>query len=334
MKSDDENPQVRSPRWIPSLSLHKRETLLTLLVCLLISMVMWFFNALSKNYTTVISHPVEYVDLPRNKFIINNPPRLLNLKVNAYGFTLLRYKLAMSFSPLLINVSEIVASNGPSSNGFYIVSTRNISGDVSSQLSSEMELLDISPGVFTLVFDSLDARRVPVVSKIGFSFKPRFGLASPVKFEPSMVTITGPHDLIKETDSVYTVPRNFKDVDASVSQEIALIIPRQIFVEPRQVGMHAIVDEFTERNISVPVWIDNQPDNIKVRLFPHDVEVSFKIGLSDYAQIKPEDFSFFVSWEDIQQRTPELKVKVKKSPAGVKNLKIVPENVEYLIEKN
>jgi hypothetical protein len=334
MAEVDEKRLVRLPSWIASPSTRNRETFLTLLVCLLIATVMWFFNALSKNYTTRISHPLEYVNLPRNKFIINNPPKLLNLKVKAYGFDLLRYKLSKSFSPLLLNVSDILTSNIRQSNGFYIINTKSISEAISLQLSSDIELMDITPGVFTLAFDSLSVRQVPVGSNAAFNFKPRFGLISPVTFEPSHVTITGPHELIKKTDTVYTVPKSYENLDASVSQKITLITPGQIFVEPGKVILKASVDEFTERNIMIPVWVDNQPDNCTVRLFPHEVEVSFKIGLSHYTRIKPEDFSLFVSWEDIQRNAQELKINVKKSPSGVKNIKIIPENVEYLIEKN
>jgi len=334
MNISEGNQHLKLPRWISPPTVRKRETILTVLVCLIISTILWFFNELSKNYTTTISHPVEYVDLPKNKFIINTPPHLLNLKVNAFGFTLIRYKLTMSFSPLLLDVNEILESQPPVSAGVYIISTRNITEQISSQISSGMELMDITPGIFTLAFDSLDVKRVPVGSKVGFSFKPRFGLISPVRFEPSFVTITGPHDLVKSTDTIYTVPRFFKNLDVTLSQKIPLIIPRQIYIEPAEVNLIAAVDEFTERNMFIPIWIDNQSDNYKIRLFPHDVEVSFRIGLSEYTQIKPEDFSLYVSWEDIQKNLQVLKVRIKKSPAGVKNLKIIPEHVEYLIEKN
>jgi hypothetical protein len=333
MTDEDEKKPVRFPLWLILTSRRNREIILTMLVCLLVATVMWFFNALSKDYTTKISLPVEYVNLPRNKFIINNPPKLLNLKVKAFGFALLRYKLTLSLSPFLLDVSDILNSNVRQSNGFYIINTKNISENISSKLSSEIELLDINPGVFTLAFDSLAVRVVPVGSRAVFSFKPRFGLMSAIKFEPAHVTVTGPVEVIEKTDTVFTVPKIYKNLNSTVSDEIELISSAQIFVEPKQVLLNAVVDEFTERNMSIPVWIDNQPDNFSIRLFPHEVEVSFRIGLSQYTQIRPEDFSLYISWEEIRRNSPELKVNIKKSPPQVKNLKIVPEYVEYLIEK-
>jgi hypothetical protein len=334
METTEEKQSVRLPVWMTLWSVQNRETLLTFFLCLLVANVLWFINALSKDYTTTISYPVEYMDLPRNKFITNNPPDHFNLRINTQGFTLVKYKLIKSFNPLLIHVEDLVSDSEPSAKSSYVIATKNLSEKVSSQLSLDVELLEITPGVLTLAFDSLDIKRVPVASNIEIGFKSRHGLASPISFEPSHVTITGPHEVIQDVDSILTVPGIFKNVGGSFRQKIALIIPRQLFVEPNHVTMHADIDEFTERTITIPVWINNQPDSSKVRLFPREVEVRFFIGLSRYTQIKPEDFSLYVSWEDIEHNNAQLQVKVKKQPTGVNTIKIIPENVEYLIEKN
>ena len=56
------------------------------LICLLISTILWFLNALGKNYDTTLEFPVKYINPPENQFIANSPPENLVLKVNAHGF--------------------------------------------------------------------------------------------------------------------------------------------------------------------------------------------------------------------------------------------------------
>jgi hypothetical protein len=87
------------------------QRLIIFIICLILATILWFLNALSKNYTTQIAYPVRYIELPKNKFIINEPPSNLQLRVNAHGFTLLRYKLHMAFYPVELNVSEIIEEN-------------------------------------------------------------------------------------------------------------------------------------------------------------------------------------------------------------------------------
>ena len=38
-------------------------------MCLLIATVLWFLNALSKDYSTTIAYPVKYIDAPKNQFL-------------------------------------------------------------------------------------------------------------------------------------------------------------------------------------------------------------------------------------------------------------------------
>lgn len=308
--------------------------LVVFLICLVIASLLWFFDAMSKTYTATLAHPVEYTNFPRNKFIINNPPRHINLKLAGRGFSLMRQKVTMSFSPLVISVEELISSTPSTSTGTHTVRASDLREIVNVQLSSDLQLLGITPEEFTMAFDSLGSKVVPVASGIQLGFKPRYGLVSPLQFSPFLVKITGPRNIIEQFDSIKTEPKVFKNLDASFTLEVPLELPVQLYVDPQKVMLTARIDEFTEKSIMVPVWIDNQPDQARIRLFPNEVEVSFRIGLSDYSLIKPENFSLYVSWEDIVARKSSLQVKVRKMPPEVSSFKISPENVEYLIEKN
>ncbi len=331
--SDEKNTHKQSGILDPMFSAGNR-TWVIYIICLIIATILWFLNTMNKNYTTTIPHPVEFTDIPMGKYIINNPPEKLNLKIFAHGFALMRYKAGRSFSPLILNVSELIEEIPQASQGIYVIPTNLIREKISSQLNSELQLLDISPGVFTLAFDSMGIRQVPVASGVQLGFRTRFGLLSDIVFTPSRVTITGPKNIIDTTDTIYTVSKTFKNLETLFTQEIALMVPAQIMADPGKVIMSVPIGEFTEKKINVPVWVENQPANLKIRLFPQEVEVSFSVGLGRYELIKVEDFELFVSYDDISEKEPVLAVKVKKMPAGVKSLKIFPDYVEYLIEKN
>lgn len=305
-----------------------------LLICLTISTILWFINALSKNYVTTISHPVEYVNLPRNRYFVNSPPQKLNLTVSSTGFTLLRNMMTMSLAPISLNIADMVKENPESLKGLYIVPASNIKEIISEQLGSSVQLLDVNPGAFTMAFDTLSIRRVAVSSKVEIDLKPRFGLISDIKLVPALVTVSGSKSLIENIDTIYTEPRIMNNQDASFSIEIDLQIPPQVNVEPRYVTLTASIDEFTEKKLMVPVRVLNLPGEIKMRLFPHETEVRFSAGLSSFPRIKPDDFELYVDWNDISKKTSVLKVKISKQPGYLQSLTISPENVEYLIEKN
>jgi YbbR domain-containing protein len=315
-------------------AIRSNQRLVIFVICLFIASILWFLNALSKNYTTEIAYPVKYVNLPKNKFIINEPPRKLQLRVNAHGFTLLRYKLRLAFSPVVLNISEIMEENKVASGGYYNLQSSLILDKISRQISSDINIMNVRPPTLQLVFDSLESRFVPVGANLDIQYLSRFSQAGYMQIVPAFVEITGPRAVIEQIDTVFTQRRFFKNIKSDIEKETALDIPEKISVDPRKVVVKIPVDEFTEQSFTIPLIIKSLPSDIKVRLFPQTVEVSFSIGLKQFSEITPDIFSLYVDWSDAANGVLTLPVRVDDIPESIKSLKISPSHVEYLIERN
>jgi YbbR domain-containing protein len=315
-------------------AIRSNQRLVIFVICLFIASILWFLNALSKNYTTEIAYPVKYVNLPKNKFIINEPPRKLQLRVNAHGFTLLRYKLRLAFSPVVLNISEIMEENKVASGGYYNLQSSLILDKISRQISSDINIMNVRPPTLQLVFDSLESRFVPVGANLDIQYLSRFSQAGYMQIVPAFVEITGPRAVIEQIDTVFTQRRFFKNIKSDIEKETALDIPEKISVDPRKVVVKIQVDEFTEQSFTIPLIIKSLPSDIKVRLFPQTVEVSFSIGLKQFSEITPDIFSLYVDWSDAANGVLTLPVRVDDIPESIKSLKISPSHVEYLIERN
>jgi hypothetical protein len=303
-------------------------------LCLVTATILWFLNALSKNYTTNLNYPVKYINLPRNKFIINDPPKNLNLKVYGHGFTLLRYKMRFAVTPFALNISEIFEENKPPGSGSISIVTGNIIDNVSGQISSDIQIMDIKPAAISLVFDSLESRLIPIKPLVDISFRSRFGLAGNMVTIPAIVLATGPRALIESIDTIYTRHKIIKNVDEDLTTEIALEIPKKISVDYQKAVVKIPVDEFTEKSFSVPITMRSIPGDMRIRLFPREVKVSFNIGLRQFSLVTPDSVTLYVNGEEIEAGAPTLQVHTDYYPPGIKSLKISPPHVEYLIEKN
>ena len=314
-------------------AIRNNQKMIIFLICLIIATILWFLNALSKNYITSISYPVKYVNLPENKFIINEPPRHLDLKVNAHGFTLLRYKMKLAMTPVVLNISEILLENRSSGNASYSIPTSSFSDMIANQVSSDIRIMDIRPLNISLVFDSLESRLVPVKSRWEIQFKPRFDYSGSTVISPEKVRVSGPRALMDPIDTIYTVAKVFRNVDETIDQEIALEIPPKTTVEPKKVNIYSPVDEYTENSFSLPIRIKSLPEGEILRLFPQEAVVSFRIGLRQFATASQDSFHIYVDYQDILNGSATLPVYHRDTLSGVKNLKISPAHVEYLIEK-
>ncbi len=303
------------------------------LVCLLIASVLWFLNALSKDYSTTVSYPVKYVNPPKNQFLANNPPDKLELDVDAHGFTLLRHKLSLSFSPIILNLANITR-NQKSNSGNYSIITRNLLSRISEQVSNEITITDIHPEILEIEFDSLKTKMVPVRLNVATEFKPQFNLKTPIHSDPAEVKVTGPSIVLDTLQFLNTKFRSFTKIDIDIEKTVELILPEKITAVPQKVDVKIEVEKFTEKELVIPVQVKNKPENTVVKLFPSEVKILFSVGLSEFDKIKTSDFEASVDFSTIQAGTENLQVTIDKKPALNQLIRYNPERVEFLVETN
>lgn len=300
-------------------------------VCLLIATVLWFLNALSKDYSTTVSYPVKYIDPPNNQFLSNKPPSVFELKVNAHGFTLLRHKLNIFFSPIVLNLTSITR-NRESNSGTYSIRTNNLIRRISDQVSNEITVTDVLPEVFQVVLDSLKTKNIPVVLDVNMEFKPQFNLKEPIYATPESVRITGPATSLDTIYFLKTEPKTFDKLDTDIEQEINIILPEKITALPKKITLKIAIEKFTEREMKIPIEVINKPKNANIKLFPSEIKVLFSIGLSKFDNIKPTDFNVFVDYNSIKNGIENMEVTIEKKPDYIQMIRSNPSTVEFLIE--
>jgi len=297
---------------------------------LLIATVLWFLNALSKDYSATISYPVKYTDAPQNLFLSNTPPEKLKLKVEAHGFSLLRQKLKFSVSPLVLDLKELKDEGQLKNNSIY-VRTENLIQQVSEQVSNEIKVTGIIPEILQLVFDSLQTKKIEIVADIKMDFEQQYSLSGKILLKPDHVEITGPAALLDTLTFLKTKIQYFEELNSEVQKEVMIIHPEKTNIQPTKVNLIIPVERFTEKKIRIPLTIKNKPENLSFKLFPSDVDVSFLVGLNEFESITASDFRIFAVYDSLKSQE-NLEVEVEKKPDFIQQLRISPQNVEFLIE--
>lgn len=300
-------------------------------ICLLIATTLWFLDALSKNYTTTLSYNVKYVNPPENLFLANSPPSKIDLRVQAHGFALLRHKLAYSFSPILLDLTDFSA-NMDSTLYSFEVTGENLIDRVGNQISKELVVSDISPRSFLLKFDHLETKMVHVKPMVILNFKPQFNLTGDIVLIPDSVEISGPAGHIDTISDLTTVPVTFNDLETRIEQAVQVFHPTRTRISPERVILHVPVERFTEKKITLSLQIINLPKDVQIKLFPQQVTISFMVGLSNYESISPADFAAYVDYNQVASERETLEVQVESKPLFIQQVKAAPSSVEYLIE--
>lgn len=300
-----------------------------------LSTIFWFLNALSKEYTTSINYPVYYINFPENKVLTNDLPKKLSLRVSAYGFDLLRYKLSTAFlsNPFDVNKYTNKRIEGSSLNNYTLL-TSNIKERIEKELSTGIRLEAISPDTIRFQFSPILEKKVPVVLDLKLNYEQQFMKGGAILPEFDSILVKGPQSLIDSIHIAKTELLELSGLKKDTKKEVDFEKIEGVSFSPKKLTVNIPVERFTEANKNVSIKVDNLPDSVLLRLFPGDVKLSYFVGMNKYENITEDHFDVRVDYlEAIQGDGNKLKVELKRSPDFVSNVRFYPQTVTFLIEK-
>lgn len=295
--------------------------------------IFWFLNALSKEYTTTVNYPVSYSDFPAKKILSNELPTRLRLTVRAYGFDLLRYKLSF-FQSLNFPVNEYTNNKMEKvGENNFLFPTNRMTSQVATQLSSAISVTHISPDTINFQFSSLIEKKVPIHLNYNLKFEAQFRQGSDIVLMPDSILIVGARAILDSVKYIETDVLELWKLNETTKKKLGFVKIKGLKFSQNKVEVKVPVEQFTEAQKKVTLKVVNLPDSVFLRLFPHEIKMSYLVGLKDYETITPEQFEVEIDYKTIDLANNKVKVNLINSPLNVSNVSFYPKEVAYLIEK-
>jgi hypothetical protein len=305
--------------------------LIVFLVCLVISILMWLFIELMKNYTDEIKYSITFTNVPQNLILTNSGDSIISIGMNAQGFELLAAKYAQKQRSLTIDLSTLKIR--PSEEGYtaYLPSTR-IMEQLGNQIRFEKEITHIKPDTLFFRFSEIFRKQVPVRPDLVYTLSGQYDVTDSLSFKPQFVTVSSIKSIIDTLSFIKTQKLRLSKLDSTVNMKVALdkgSRPGLMKFSNDSVTVNLKVEEVTEAGFTVPVSINGNGENVKI--FPDKVEIICRVPLSEYPHIAASDFSAEVEFQSSLIKEKKLRVNLVKSPEQIKVIKITPAEVEYII---
>lgn len=312
------------------------QSLLMFIFFVSLASVLWLLKVLNNDdHTTVINYPVTYVNLPADKVLTNKLPKNLSIRVNGNGFTLLNYMLKPKPKSIRFDVSSFSLNKLPGENeDAFFTLTRYANQKLTDHFNNELEILQISPDTLKFYFSERTSRIVPVRFNAEVETSRLYMIIGSVQFTPDSVQVSGPASVIDTISGIQTQKVVLSEVEDSIRQQVPLQSIPQVIVKPDNVQVQIPVDKYTTKNIQVPIDLLNVPDSLSMKIFPSTVPVSFKVAVSQYDLVTPEDFRITVDYSGIEESiSSQLRLKLERYPEYIQSPVLRKKTVEYLIEK-
>lgn len=320
-------------KYIKKVYFKNDKRVVTYLVCVGIATSFWFLNALNKTYTVKMVVPVSYTNLPNNKTLDNQLPDKFDLIIKAHGFNILRHQVSFLFMPFEFNVKEMTNDRmiDRKKNSFAFPA-RQFLTELSNQFSNEMDILSMNPDTLFFKFGQMGHKLIKVKPMLNISLKKQYQISGDIKTIPDSIMVNGTQSVLDTLHFVMTDLQTFNSVDQHIETETSLSKINEVYFDIQKVVINIPVEEYTEAQLSVPVFVKDHSPNVNIKLFPGKVKVTFQVGLSRFLDMRPEDFKLSVAFSDIREGKQRLKVTTELTPEYLYDLKITPEEIEYLIQ--
>lgn len=309
----------------------KSKRLNVFVLFLLSAFLILLFNKLSKEYTNTLTFNIKKINVPDEDVILNDSLSL-DVTLKTHGFKWLKYyfskpEIRVDFNKDVYKKDSLFIWHKTSA---YVQNT---------QFSSQVKVLNISPDTLFFQFDENMVKKVPIVLQSDIKFSPGYDRASAFNLKPDSITVIGPEVKVSKIHHIETESLALKEVRTDVLKTVKLKLPQQnqkhkdLKFSAVQTVLNAKVDKFTEGILKIPVQLINVPENVTLKYFPKEVNVTYYVSLSDFNAITAKDFKVVCDFSKTVNNQYFLVPEVAEYPKKVKNVKINQKRIEFIITK-
>ncbi len=170
-------------------------------------------------------------------------------------------------------------------------------------------------------------------SDVGFASQ--YILSNDIEVSPTKVKVFGPENVLDTMKAVYTEKIEIRSLSDTTEVKVKLEKSRTgVRYAFEDVTLTFYVEMFTESKKDVAVTVINVPSNINARIFPPSVQVSYNVGLSNFNRIKENDIQLVFDYNEAKEsKRRRYKLKVINNSSFISNLRVSPDEVEFLLEE-
>lgn len=313
---------------IIKLSASERRRLSAFFTCLLLAAVAWVFTTLSNSYNFTVKEVLTYKNMPQKRAFHSLQPDTISANIQGTGWDMLFSKMNFENRKITVDLHTL-------DNKDYVVLSSQLR-EINEHKDFDNQITGFSPDTLYFDFSNRAVKRVPIHLVSSINYHQQYAQSNDVVIKPSYVTLSGPGNALEHIDSWDTDSLKVDSVNETIRTSVDLQPSKEgnVSIYPKSVRVTVPVDEYTEKEMYIPVKLVNNRDYYNVKIFPLKVKVTFTTSLNRYAQMDEDLFEATADlnlWKDRGYTT--LPVKLSRRPAYCKIVKIEPQNIDFIVRK-
>ena len=302
--------------------------LLVFMIFLAISIAFWFMQSLQETKEVSIAYTLKVEDVPTRVIFTSDLPEQVNVNYTGKVWDALYHKfLANEQHEVVLKFKDIDNQDGK-----IVIDANAVRRAVVRMADKDMVYTSVTPNRIEVYYSHGQHKRVPVTFGGKISTATGRFLGETILM-PDSVDVFAPSHMYDSIRSISTEKIIYTEVEDTIMARLALNAPRGVKLTPDSVKAKFCVDIYIDKTLQVPIYCANVPNNRIMRLFPLKTSVTFLVSATLYDEIKPDDFIIIADYSETSNDTKRCRLHVSQKPNNIRNLRISPEYVEYVIEQ-
>lgn len=300
----------------------------SLVICLLLSLGIWFIHNISQPVTDVVSIPVVARSNLYGRSEMSSEPVTILARVRAQGyfflFRRLRHKpLEVHFYPEDFNYvegDEYSISSAALERYAGVIFHDNVTVEASLRDS------------YSFKFPPENCKKVPVRPVGDIYYRPQFTSRGEIAVIPDSVYVYGSPQVLSTIDVAMTRPVSFTDLSSSVHGIVKLEKIPGVRMSEKEVSYSIDVVRYVEIQSTVKLSVRNAPSDVIFRVYPSSVEAVFKCIFP--TSVDPSEPSeFYIDYDEFARSlSGKCIIHCEGLPESVLECKLHPEVCDCMIK--
>lgn len=303
-----------------------RRDVLTFLLFVVIATLVWYGHAMQSVRNTRVPVLIQYTGKP-DAIGLKAPglPDTVMIEVRDAGARLNTYHR----DPLHLTIDLHSYIHGEK--GRIYIPSDALRRSISDILQGTSRLIETQPEDITCDFFTEQEKSVLLVFRGDLKTANEYQIIGQPTLARKRMRIFGDEKTLSAIDTLYTEPQDLSEISDTMRVRCAIEVPQGIRVEEDSVDLCIIAERFTEKKFTIPVHIKGVPEGYHIRLFPKEVEVSVRVGMNHFSQVKANDIHASCTYSP--ERTDKLDVDISYTNPYITAAWAYPGVVEFILEQ-
>lgn len=289
----------------------------------------WSVSKLSETYESRAAFELAFVNLPDSLLLNTSQKGFFNAKLRASGFQFLSYRI--SPKKLKLDLKEVLFSEEN-----YYMPSKDMKLQFEKQLPNAVSIIELEGDKLVVDLYQVINKEVPISPNISLQLEQNYLLEGELQIEPKTVVIKGPSNEIADIDALRTEQLILNNLSEDFLNTVEVVKPSGLIngeISVSSVVLSGKIVRFSEKEYIVPITTINLPVGFRIKMFPDKVSLVCKASVAALKNIDTSDFKVIVDYDDINQSNNQLKLQLVNSPENVYAVRLLEDQIEFVLEK-